>query len=254
MNAALAFFIGLAFGSFANVVIYRLPKRMSLIRPRSSCPRCGSPIRARDNIPLLSYLLLRGRCRDCGARIDVRYPVVELAAGLLMLGAYAKFGLSASLILSALLALILLVIFFIDLATMLIPDRLTVTGIGLAVVWHVILDRSELVDYGVGLVVGGGVLLAIVLLGRLVYRQEAMGLGDVKLGAMVGAFLGWRLVLVALYVSFGIGALWGLGLLVAGRAGRKSSIPFGPFIAGGSIIALFWGESLLRAWRGFAGG
>ncbi|KPJ52260.1 hypothetical protein AMJ39_08280 [candidate division TA06 bacterium DG_24] len=246
MTATLAFLFGLALGSFVNVVIYRLPRRMSLVRPRSLCPECGTPIRARDNIPLLSYLLLRGRCRDCGARIEARYPLVELAAGLLVVGIYLKVGLSPALVLYGIFALILLAIFFIDLATMLIPDRLTLPGIGIALIWHVVFDRAEMLQYLVGLLLGGGLLLIIVLVGRLVYRQEAMGLGDVKLAAMVGAFLGWRLTLISLYLSFAVGALWGLALLMAGRAGRRSSIPFGPFIAVASIVALFWGEHLLR--------
>jgi len=240
-----AFGFGLIVGSFLNVCIYRLPRKEALSFPASHCPKCQTPLRFYDNIPLLSYLLLKGKCRYCQAPIAYQYPLVELLTGLLFMLTLIRFGLSWSSFFYALFLAALIVIIFIDAEHMLIPDKITLPGIGIGfsasllslipLAW----DQSLL-----GLLVGGGLLyLAAVL------SKGGMGGGDIKLAAMMGVLLGWRKVLLAIMAGASLGSIIGIGLILTGRKTRKDYIPFGPFLAWGGMIGLFWGNQIIRWYR-----
>jgi leader peptidase (prepilin peptidase)/N-methyltransferase len=250
------FLIGACIGSFLNVCVYRIPKRLSLIRPGSHCPRCGSPVRWWDNIPILSYILLRGRCRDCGVRISVQYPLIESLTALFLLLVYYQFGFSVSFIGYSIFSVLLILIFFIDLHHLIIPDLLTVPGIGLGVLFTWLAGRAPaaigrpwlaegLRESLIGAVVGASILLLAAYLGKLAYKKDVMGGGDVNLAAMVGAFLGWKFLLLTLFISFLSGSVAGLILVGARRKTMASQIPFGPFIAGSALFVLIHGEGLL---------
>lgn len=247
LYAALA---GLIVGSYLNVVVHRLPRGLSTVRPRSRCPSCGAGIGARDNLPVVSWLLLRGRCRHCGAIIGWRYPAVELATAALFVLCLERFGPSLEAAVAALFGCLLLALALIDAEHYLLPDRITLPGIvaGLAVQpW---IDWGGLVQAAVGALLGGGVLLALWGAWLLLRGEEGMGLGDVKMLAMVGAFLGWKGVLVTLLLASLAGSLVGLGLIAFGRGGMKSRLPFGVFLALGAGVALFWGRAMVDAYLG----
>ena len=245
VEAVAATVLGAMVGSFANVAIYRLPRHQSLVTPRSRCPHCGHPIRAWDNIPLLSFLLLRGRCRDCGAPISWRYPLVEALTAALFLAVWLWFGASLASLRAALFALIMVIVIFVDLDHRIIPNALTYPGIALGLLlawgggaWGFL--TAVIAALGAGLV-----FLAIAVLSR-----GGMGGGDIKLAALMGAFLGWPLIAAALFVSFMVGGIVGVALLATGRRRRKDPVPFGPFLAVGGLAALFWGERLIRWYLG----
>lgn len=249
MPLALVLVFGLVIGSFLNVVIARLPAGESLVRPRSRCPGCGTPIAWHDNIPLLSFLALRGRCRACSMAISWRYPVVEAATAALFALVWERFGLSSDFVIAVVLLAALVAITAIDLAHQLIPDVITLPGILAGAVANLALARISLADVVLGIAIGGGVFLVII-----VASGGGMGGGDMKLGAMLGAFLGWKLVLVAILVAVVAGGVLASALLVTGKRGRKEPIPFGPFLAAGGTIALLWGERLMTWYlRAFAG-
>ena len=207
MTEAALFIIGSIVGSFLNVVIYRVPRGESIVRPPSACPACGTRLRARDNIPVLGYLLLRGRCRYCSAPISPRYPTVEILAGLLPLLVFARFGLGRELLVYWPLSYVLLVISFIDLDLRIIPDKVTLPGIAVGLVVAPLVGLTGFWESLIGILVGGGALYLIGVLGELILRKESMGGGDVKLAAMLGAFLGWKMILLALFSAFLIGAV-----------------------------------------------
>ena len=234
--------LGLAIGSFLNVVIARLPAGRSLWRPRSACPSCGAAIAWHDNIPLLSFIALRGRCRACDGQIAWRYPGVEAATGGLFLAAYLAYGPTVEFAVAAVLLAALLTLTAIDLAHQIIPDAITLPGIVVGVVASLVNRRVTWVESILGVIVGGGLFLAIILL-----SGGGMGGGDMKLAAMLGAFLGWKIVLMSILIGVLVGGAYGLWLLASGRRGRKDPIPFGPFLALGGAVSLFWGERLL-AW------
>lgn len=247
--AAGAWAIGAVVGSFLNVCATRLPLGRSLWSPRSACPACGRPIRWYDNIPLLSFLLLRGRCRDCGARIAWRYPIVELATASLFSAAYLQIGWRADLPLAITLLSLLVVVTAIDLERQLIPDRITLPGIVAGFAGSAVLGRGSWVDSLLGIALGGGVFFLII-----VVSGGGMGGGDMKLGAMIGAFLGWKLLLLGLFLAVSLGGAVAVALLAAGRKGRKDPLPFGPFLAAGGVVSLFWGEGIVQWYLGgFAG-
>lgn len=244
---------GLIIGSFLNVVIYRFPRRESLSHPGSHCPDCGAPVRPYDNIPVVSWLVLRGRCRDCHGPISPRYPLVELLTGVLFLAAGVRFGSSAPLAAYCVFFAVLVAISGIDLDHHLIPNRIVYPG-GLAVLALLALasgvqgSTRSFVDALIGGVLGFGVLLIIHLI-----QPRGMGFGDVRLAGLIGLASGWlgvAHVAVALFMGFLSGAIVGLVLMAAGRAGRRSRIPFGPFLAVGAVVAVLWGNPLVRAWLG----
>jgi len=202
-----------------------------------------------DNVPVLSFLALRARCRACAAPIAWRYPIIEVVTAVLFLGAYLRFGLGPEFVWGIILLGSLIAITGIDLDHQIIPDRITLPGIVAGVIASLAIPGRSLVDALIGIGLGGGIFFAIILL-----SGGGMGGGDMKLGAMLGAFLGWRLTLIALFVAVVVGGLAAVAMLAAGRKGRKDPIPFGPFLALGGVVALFWGHGLL-AWymSAFAG-
>lgn len=246
--AAIVLF-GLAIGSFLNVCIHRLPSDKSIVRPGSHCPKCGEPIRSRDNIPVLSYLLLKGRCRNCGQRISFRYPVVEVASALMLVLVYMKFGPTIEFFGYGYFCLALLVIFFTDIDKRIIPDRVIYPSLVLGLIFTAL--TREIVSGLLGMVLGFCVLFFVGWLGRLIFKKEAMGGGDIKMAAVVGIFLGWKLLLVSLFLSVVLGAVVGAAIMALRGKKGGSEIPFGSFIAVGSIISLFWGAQLIRIYLGY---
>lgn len=241
--------VGLAVGSFANVVVARVPERRSLLRPGSACPGCGAAIAWHDNIPVLSFALLSGRCRACGMPIAWRYPVVEAATAGLWTGAWIAWGWSADFAIAVVFLTALVAITAIDIERQIIPDRITLPGIVAGFAANMATGRVAWSDSLLGIVVGGGIFLVIILA-----SGGGMGGGDMKLGAMFGAFLGWKLGLVALFIAVLLGGATAVALLVAGRVRRKEPIPFGPFLAVGGAASLFWGDRLMRWYlNGFGG-
>lgn len=247
--APVLFFMGLCVGSFLNVVIVRVPEGRSLVSPRSACPRCATPIAWYDNIPLLSFAFLRARCRKCREPISWRYPMVEFVTGLLFVWALAERGLTVDLIPALLLVAGLVAITGIDLDHQLIPDAISLPGIAVGLVASTVIGRPGWLDSLIGIVVGGGIFLVIIVASR-----GGMGGGDMKMGAMLGAFLGWQLALVGILLAILAGGVLAIGVLVLRRKGRKDALPFGPFLALGGLVSLFRGEALLAWYLGtFAG-
>jgi leader peptidase (prepilin peptidase) / N-methyltransferase len=233
---------GLVIGSFLNVVIVRLPEGKSVLRPRSACPGCATPIAWYDNVPLLSFARLRGRCRACGMAIPWRYPIVEAATGALFALAYMLLGPTPDFVVAVAFLAALIAITAIDLSHQIIPDVITLPGIPAGVVASLATGRVTWLESLLGIAVGGGIFLVIILASR-----GGMGGGDMKLGAMLGAFLGWKLGLLAILLGVLAGGLVAVCLLMLGRKGRKEAIPFGPFLALGGAVTFLWGNELL-AW------
>ncbi len=248
--------LGLIVGSYLNVLIYRLPRGISTVLPRSRCPECGELIRAVDNVPVLSFLLLGGRCRACRARISWRYPLIEAATAALFVACLLRFGLTFEAPVAALFGSLMLALAIIDIEHMILPDALTWPGIFLGILLQPLLSWARLGEgpwlamagAAAGALLGAGVLLAVWLLWYLVRHEEGMGLGDAKMLAVIGAFLGWKGVLVALFIASLSGAAVGLALMGWGRLGARSKLPFGAFLALGGLVALFAGEPLVRAY------
>ena len=242
--------LGLSVGSFLNVCVHRLPRRQSLVHPGSRCPHCGYVLRWYDNIPVVSYLLLRGRCRKCGDAIAIRYPALELVTLVLFLVHGAVFGWSALLVVRLIFACAMVVLFAIDLEHHLLPDAITLPGIVAGLLFSTVLPPG-IVSALLGMLIGGG---ALWLIGEAYFRysgQEGMGGGDVKMLAMIGAFLGWKLVLVTLVLSSVAGSLIGVFVIVLKRGGMKYALPYGTFLALGALAASLAGERLVTWYAGF---
>jgi leader peptidase (prepilin peptidase) / N-methyltransferase len=238
---ALPLVFGLLVGSFLNVVIARVPEGRSVWAPRSACPRCGALIGWYDNIPLVSFLVLRGRCRGCRAGIAWRYPIVEAATGGVFALAYVLLGPTPEFLVAAVLLGALIAITAIDLRHQIIPDVISLPGIVVGFVANSLLPGGGgWLDSLIGIAVGGGLFLVIILV-----SGGGMGGGDMKLGAMLGAFLGWKLGLLALLLGVLAGGAVAVVLLLLGRKGRKDAIPFGPYLALGGAVALLWGDRVL---------
>ena len=247
LNYILIFILGLIVGSFCNVCIYRIPKNESIIYPASHCPKCRTTIKPVDNIPLLSYILLKGRCRNCGSKISIQYPVVELLTGIIYLIIYLIYGLSIQSLIYIILSSALIIIAFIDLNEQIVPDVISLPGIGVGLILSFFVPYLSFINSALGVVVGGGIILIIALVGSMIFKKEAMGGGDVKLAAMMGAFLGWRYIIISLFLGFFLGALVGIFLVLSKIKSKEDMVPFGPFIALGSLITLLWGEKII-AW------
>jgi leader peptidase (prepilin peptidase)/N-methyltransferase len=248
IGSGICFLFGSLVGSFLNVCIWRLPRGQSIVRPRSRCPHCQARIAPRDNIPLISYLILRGRCRDCGEPISARYPAVEGLTGASAATLFIVFGPTVEA--AVLFALIgfLIVATFTDLDRMIIPDWITLPGIVLGLAVNALISPGDFWKYLLGAAVGGLSLLLIAFLGEWIFKKESMGGGDLKLAALVGAFLGWQSVLLSLFAAILAGALTGTALIILGRKERRQYIPFGPFIAVGTMVAIFWGGDIIQAY------
>ena len=238
--------LGLCVGSFLNVCIHRLPRGESLVSPPSRCPACGKQLRWFDNIPVVSWLALRARCGQCGAPISARYPMVEIATALLWL-LIAMWTPPGWLLASRLvLATALIVLFMIDLEHQLLPNVITLPGIVVGLAFSFVSGPGP-VDSLIGIAVGGGILYAIAAGYYFLRREEGMGMGDVKMLAMVGAFLGWRAVLLTVVLSSFAGAVIGVLIILWHRGDMRYALPFGTFLALGTLVALLAGEDIL-AW------
>jgi leader peptidase (prepilin peptidase)/N-methyltransferase len=249
MPYIIAFVFGTVVGSFLNVCIYRLPRGYSIVRPSSRCPACQSPIKAYDNIPLISFILLRGRCRHCGARISLRYPLVEFLNGLLYAVVLWRYGPSAAGFFFMLYMSALIVITFVDIDFQIIPDIITIPGsiIGLIAGLSFLPDSFNRISaLGatqsiLGLLLGFGLYLFIAVLSK-----GGMGGGDIKMMAMVGAVTGWKGVLLTTFLGSLVGSIVGIGLMIIKKKGRKTKIPFGPFLALGCMVSILFGEEVLK--------
>ena len=237
---------GLIIGSFLNVVIHRLPKGESLVTPRSRCPACQTPIRPWDNIPLLSFALLRGRCRTCRHPISWRYPLVEGLTGALFALTVTRYGLTLETLFFVTFLCGLVAVSFIDLDHQIIPNAITLPGIPLGLLAGLFVGAPTILDRLIGALAGAGFLYLVLFYGGVVYGQDAMGEGDLNLIALIGAFLGWRAVVVTILVACLVGSAVGIGLILARRLGRRQHIPFGPFLSLGAAIALFWGDDMIH--------
>jgi len=237
--------LGLCLGSFLNVVIWRLPRGESLLQPGSHCPACGVPVRRRDNLPLLGWLLLRGRCRDCAVPISPRYPLVELLGGAALTAAVLLTPTPAAAAVTALVLLLMIAVFFIDLDHKLILDVITLPGIVLGLIFCRLLGTAR----GDALLGAVGGFAALWLL-RQGYQRlrgvEGLGFGDVKLAAMLGAWLGWQGVLMTFLAGSFLGTVIGLGLVIARRADSRTALPYGVFLAPSAMAVTLWGHA---AWR-----
>ena len=245
---------GLLIGSFLNVVIARLPEGRSLVRPGSACPGCGAALVWYDNVPVVSFVALRGRCRACAMTIPWRYPVVEAVTGALFGAAPLAFGATLHAVVACALLAALVAITMIDLERHIIPDVISLPGTLAGVLANLATGRVSWKESVIGVVVGGGVFLTIALVGSWLAGQDAMGGGDIKLAAMLGAFLGWKVLLFSLFVSALGGGILAAALMGSGLRGRKDPLPFGPFLAAGGAVGLFWGERMVRWYlSGFGG-
>jgi leader peptidase (prepilin peptidase)/N-methyltransferase len=251
IDGVLIFILGLIVGSFSNVCIYRIPKNESIIYPASHCPKCRSKIKPVENIPLLSFILLKGRCRNCKSKISIQYPIVELLTGLTYLIIYLIYGLSIQTLVYIILSSALIIIAFIDLNEQIVPDVISLPGIVIGFIISFFVPYISFIDSALGVVVGGGIILIIGMVGSVIFKKEAMGGGDVKLAAMIGAFLGWKYIIISLFLGFFLGALAGIILIMSKIKSREDVVPFGPFIVLGSFITLLWGEKIISWYLGF---
>ncbi len=252
--AALAVFgLGLSVGSFLNVCIYRLPRELSIVTPRSFCPQCAQPIRAYDNIPLFSYLWLRGRCRHCRAPISWRYPLVEALTGGIALALYFQYGFSLQFALIFLFCAAMIVITFIDLDHRIIPDLISLPGIVIGFLLSFFVSWITVKQSAIGMLGGGGTLFLVAWAYEALTKKEGMGGGDVKLLAMIGAWLGWESVLFTLFAASLSGSLIGGGVMLLRGEGRHYAIPFGPFLAFSAVAYIFCGAPLVDWYLGLGG-
>jgi leader peptidase (prepilin peptidase)/N-methyltransferase len=256
-----AFVFGAIIGSFLNVCIVRLPREESLISPSSRCPGCGNPIRFYDNVPLLSYLWLRGRCRSCGVRISLRYFLVELAMAIMAVALLKVFGLGLAFFVGFLLVAALIVIAFIDLDVRIVPDVISLPGTALGfafalINWWALPEPSLLLPSPLssllGIILGGGILLGVAWGYELFSGVEGMGGGDIKLLAMIGAFLGWPSVPITLFFASLGGSMIGLLLMWQKGVGGKYALPFAPFLCLGAVFHLLFGTQIMAFYAALA--
>jgi leader peptidase (prepilin peptidase)/N-methyltransferase len=241
--------IGLALGSFLNVCIYRIPLKKSVLFPGSFCPKCGEKIQFWDNIPLLSFILLKGKCRKCKSKISLQYPLVEFVTSVLILICYWRFGWGWEFVAKTILCLSLIVIFFIDLQHGIIPDVITLPGIALGFLFSFFVKSPSVMNSLTGIFVGGVLFYLAAVLGELLFKKESMGGGDIKLAMMLGAFLGWQRIFLVFLISAVLGAVvGGIALLFSKEVKETKIIPFGPFLALGSILVIFIGDALISAY------
>ena len=241
-----AFILGAVVGSFLNVCICRLPRDESVVSPPSHCPNCSCGIRWYDNIPLISYLLLRGKCRGCGTRISPQYPLVELLNGLLTLALFLRFGPTFSFLGFFLFCSALVVITFIDLEHQIIPDEISLPGILLGFLCSFFLPGHTWLNSLIGILLGGGSLLLVASGYHWLTGKEGMGGGDIKLLAMMGAFLGWKAIPFIIFASSLVGSVVGLSLMLIKKKDSKLAIPFGPYLAFAAILYIFYGRPLIH--------
>jgi leader peptidase (prepilin peptidase)/N-methyltransferase len=240
------FTFGAVVGSFLNVCIYRLPRRESIVFPSSRCTSCGAAIRPYDNIPILSYLILGGRCRSCKTGISPIYPVVELINALITLFLFIKLGFSLSFLFLLVFCWALVVITFIDLEHQIIPDVISLPGIVIGFASSFFLPWLSWKSSLIGIIVGGGSLLLVASAYQWITKKEGMGGGDVKLLAMMGAFLGWISIPFIIFASSLVGSFVGITLMLVQKKDSKLAIPFGPFLAFGAVLYIFYGRQIIH--------
>ena len=245
------FFLGACIGSFLNVCIYRIPAGLSIVSPPSRCPQCETKIRWWQNIPIVSWLFLRGKCATCKEKISVRYLLVETLTGLLFLKIFTMFALHPATLVFWVFAGALVTLTFIDLDHQIIPDVISLPGIILGFATVSLTPTTGWSDSILGILLGGGSLWLIAITYEFLTKNEGMGGGDIKLLAMIGAFLGWKAILPIIFISSCLGTLVGVPLMLRQGANGKLAIPFGPFLSAAALIWFFWGELLLRWYLGF---
>lgn len=254
----IVFLFGSAVGSFLNVCIYRIPRKLSIIVPSSRCPSCNTPIRPLDNIPLVSFVLLGGRCRYCKVKISLRYPLVEFLNAILYVVVVWRFGLGWHTLFYFVFCSALIVITFIDLDFRIIPDKITLSGIPLGLIAGTFILPDPFLRFSllgiknsfIGMLGGFVFFYLVALAGSAIFKKEALGGGDIKMMAMIGAVMGWKAVLLTTFLGSLSGALIGIALMVAQGGGRMMKIPFGPFLALGAVVTLFYGQEILSWYLG----
>lgn len=250
IQQAWIFVLGCCLGSFFNVVIHRLPLEQSLVHPGSHCPHCHQPIAWYDNIPVVSFIMLMGKCRHCRGCIAVRYPAVEALTGGLFLLLFRHYGWEAQFFVEAVFISLLIIITFIDLDTYTIPDVLSLPGLVVGFLFSFVSTRLSWSDSLLGILLGGGVLYLIAMGYQILRRQEGLGGGDIKLLGMIGAFVGWPGVVFTILVSSIVGTLVGLPIMWRTRKGMSTMLPFGPFLSLGAVVYIFWGDMLIGWYMG----
>ncbi len=251
--ATFALVFGMLVGSFLNVCICRMPKNESVVSPPSHCPHCSYQIRWYDNIPLVSYLFLRGKCRGCGAHISLQYPLVELLNGLLTMLLFLRFGPTLAFATLFLLCSALVVITFIDIEHQIIPDEISLPGIAVGFVLSFFLKGHTWLNSLLGILLGGGSLLLVAYSYQRLTGKEGMGGGDIKLLAMMGAFLGWKAVPFIIFASSLIGSIVGVSIMLFQKKDSKLAIPFGPYLAFAAVLYIFYGNLIIRWYLGLSG-
>lgn len=237
--------VGAAVGSFLNVCIARIPEGLSIVSPGSRCPLCGHPIRYYDNIPIISYLLLGRKCRDCKGRISPRYPLVELLTAAFAWFLFRKFGLTPAFFAVFVFVCTLIVVTFIDLDQQIIPHVITLSGIPFFALLAVLFMGLSAVDAFLGVMIGAGILYFVAVYYEALTGREGMGGGDVNLLAMLGAFLGWKSLLFILLVASLLGAVVGVAIIMVKRKDMRYAVPFGPFLCTAAVLYLFFGTRLI---------
>lgn len=257
--ATIVFVFGAMVGSFLNVCIARIPKGESVVRPPSHCPKCNNRISFFDNIPIISFLILWGRCRSCGERISPRYLFIEALTGLMAAALYYQFGFGLAFFTACIFVAALIVVSFIDLDVRIVPDAISLPGIAVGVVFSVVAkyligDPSEVIPTPfsavVGILAGGGFLFAVAWIYERLTGIDGMGGGDIKLLAMIGAFLGWPSIPFTIFLASLTGSVVGLGVMLATGAGRRLALPFAPFLCVGAAVHLFFGRELVSFYFG----
>jgi len=250
MPLVLAGLFGLLIGSFLNVCIYRLPRDLSIVWPASRCTTCGRELSWYENVPVFSYLALRARCRSCGERISPMYPVIEIVTALIFAGALAWYGLTPLFAVRLVFACAMLVLFVIDLQHQILPNEITLPGIAIGLVASIFLEPGFR-DALIGAVAGAGILWLIAWTYERLRHQEGLGFGDVKMLAMIGAFLGWPSMLLTLVIASFLGSAVGVSLIASGRGELGSKLPFGTFLAAAAIVAALAGPDIIAWYAGF---
>jgi leader peptidase (prepilin peptidase)/N-methyltransferase len=237
--------VGAAIGSFLNVLICRMPEGLSIVSPPSRCPKCEQAVRFYDNIPVVSYIILKGRCRDCHEKISPRYPLVELLTAGMSVLIFWKFGFSLQYLFVFVFCCSLIVITFIDLDHQIIPDIITLPGIPLFSLIAVFFMGVPWLEVILGVLIGGGCLYVVAVGYELITGREGMGGGDIKLLAMLGGFLGWKSIFFIVFVSSFLGALVGIGVMIARGKDMKYAVPFGPFLSMAAVAYIFVGNAVM---------
>ena len=253
MNTILIIILGLIVGSFLNVCIYRLPRNLSIVKPRSKCTNCNHQITAMENIPVISYLFLLGKCSECKTNISIRYPLVEILTSLVYYIVFLYYGMSIETILLIILFSIIIVLTFIDIDFQLLPNNLLIASLIPIIIFVILRYPNNLFEHIIGGIILFSIFLIIGYLGKLVYKVDSMGMGDVKYAAVIGLLLGWKLGLTAFAISFFSAAILIAIMSISKRINRKQRLAFGPFLSIGLFISFFWGNKIIDWYMGFYG-